>query len=58
MENLNLKKEAQTRPQDEPRKKEYDSPEFVEYGKVAKLTQAAIGSFVDVTGMMMDSPSG
>jgi hypothetical protein len=56
MENLNLKKEAQTRHQEESRKKEYHSPEFVEYGKVAKLTQAAAGSFADVTGMMMDSP--
>ena len=53
MENLNLKKEAQTRPQGEPRKKEYHSPEFVEYGKVAKLTQAVTGSFADATGMLM-----
>ena len=55
MKNLNLKKEAQTQPQDEPRKKGYHSPEFVDYGKVAKLTQSTGTVFGDgpIWGMMM-----
>ena len=52
MENLKLNREAQTQPQDEPRKKGYHLPEFVEYGKVAKLTQAGQGTAVEINQML------